>query len=69
MTHCMLGFAGIANFWRMAVELGYYSLWFETLELSEMCGEHVIERCRYVFHDQKGNEMQIGKSVCSMTSV
>ena len=58
-----LHLAGIAKFWSMAVELGYYSLWFETLELSEMHGEHVIERCRYVFHDEKGNEMQVGKYV------
>ena len=45
----------------MAVDLGFYSLWFDTTELSEIYGDHVIERCRYVFHDKDGKEQQIGK--------
>lgn len=58
------GPSGISAFWTMAVELGFHSLWFETKELmGPIDNAYAMERCRYVFHDEKGNEIQIGKYI------
>jgi ketosteroid isomerase-like protein len=55
---------GISGFWSKAVELGFYSLWFETVELmGPIDNEFACERCRYVFHDDQGHELQIGKYI------
>ena len=53
--------AGIADFWMKVANMGFDTLFFETLETIGPIRDYAMERCWYNFTDKDGKELQRGK--------
>ena len=52
---------GIAEFWQKVADLGFDTLYFETVETIGPIKDYAMERCIYNFTDAQGKELQKGK--------
>jgi len=57
------GKTGIADFWMKVANMGFDTLYFETVETIGPIRDYAMERCWYNFTDKDGKELQRGKYI------